>query len=240
MKNKIFVMNTIIILLSAAAFVIGQDSALKQANKHFDRGIAAVESALTKEDLEDAVKEFEKAKSFAMDWADVYYNLGIVFEKLDKYKEAIENLQHYLRLSPNAEDTEEVQTMINKIEYKNEKASEKQNKYKDLVGTWDRYDSETGEKLNSYTISYNGNDLEVQTFTYSGNVSVPVNLDGNKLNFKYLDKQSLYDSEVEYNYTVVDPKNMKGSIRVNVIRKNPGFPIQLGLKPAAPMEMRKR
>jgi tetratricopeptide (TPR) repeat protein len=240
MKIIILTFQVTLFLFVSSSAIFGQDSDLKNAQKHFDRGNAAVESAVTKEDLEDAVKEFEKAKSFAMDWADVYYNLGIVYDKLDRYKEAIENLQHYLRLSPNAEDTEEVETMINKIEYKNEKASEKQNKYKDLVGTWDRYDSETGEKLNSYTISYNGNNLAVQTFTYSGNVSVPVNLDGNKLNFKYLDKQSLYDSEVEYNYTVVDPKYMKGSIRVNVIRKNPGFPIQLGLKPAAPMEMRKR
>lgn len=240
MKNTIYFWFLIGGFFIGTTLMFGQESNIKNAEKHFDRGTAAVEIAESMEDFNVAINEFEKAKTYAPEWADVYYNLGFIYDKIEKYEEAIKNFRQYLKLSPNAEDAGEVESMLNKIEYKNEKASEKQNKYKDLVGTWDRYDSETGERLNSYTISYNGNDLEVQTFTYSGNVSVPVNLDGNKLNFKYLDKQSLYDSEVEYNYTVVDPKYMRGSIRVNVIRKNPGFPIQLGLKPAAPMEMRKR
>lgn len=240
MKKIILTFQVTLFLLVSSSAIFGQDSDLKNAQKHFDRGNAAVESAVTKEDLEDAVKEFEEARSLASGWADVYYNLGMVYEKLERYKEAVENLKHYIQLAPDAEDVNEVETMINKIEYKKEKATEKENKFNVVVGTWDRYDPETGEKLNSYVIAYKDNNLSVETFTYSGQISVPVNLDGNKLNFKYLDKQSLYDSEVEYNYTVVDPKYMKGSIRVNVIRKNPGFPIQLGLKPAAPMEMRKR
>jgi tetratricopeptide (TPR) repeat protein len=242
MKNKIFIMNTMIILLSAAAFVTGQDSALKQANKHYDRGLAAVESAVTKEDLEDAVKEFEEARSLASGWADVYYNLGMVYEKLERYKEAVENLKHYIQLAPDAEDVNEVETMINKIEYKIEKAGEKENKFNVVVGTWDRYDPETRETLDNFTFILKDDGLYVQTFggTEQGQVTVPANFDGSNLTFTYLDMQSLYSSEVTHTYKLKNPKLMEGTIRVNILSKQQGFPVQLGLNPAMPMELHKR
>lgn len=212
------------------------------AKKHFDRGMAAIETAESLEDFNEAAKEFEAAKSLAPDWADVYYNLGFVYDRIERFDDAINNLKYYLKIVPNAEDAAEVETMINKIEYKKEKTFEKQNKYKDIIGIWDRYDSETGEKLDYYTFSYEDNNLTVKVFAGIGTgfISVPANIVGDKLEFKYLEKQTQYDSEVEYSYTIVDPKLMKGYIRVNVIRKNPGFPVPLGQKLPAPMEMRKQ
>ena len=103
----------------------GMESSLGQtipeeARRHFDRGMAAVELAKTPVDYEKAITEFEKAKSFAPNWADVYYNLGLVQEKAEKYGDAVTNLKQYLRLAPNAGDAEAVKSHINKLEYKAE------------------------------------------------------------------------------------------------------------------------
>ena len=240
MKKILLLQQIILIIFFAASFLIGQDSNLKMAKKHFDRGMAVIEYAESVQDYNEAVKEFEEAKTLAPDWADIYYNLGIVYDKIERYTEAIENLRNYLKLVPNAEDAEVVESMLTKIEFKNEKAIEKKNKYNDLVGIWDRYDSESGEKMDSYTIVYKDNNLTVETWGAFGLITVPVKFEEQKLKFEYLDKKTMYDSEVEFSYTMVDPKLMKGYIRVNVIRKNPGFPVPLGQKPPAPMEMRKR
>jgi len=74
-------------------------------------------------DYEDAVREFEKAKALAPDWPDVYYNLGMIFEKTGDYEGAINNLKTYLRLAPSSSDAKQVQEMIYKLEYKRERSN---------------------------------------------------------------------------------------------------------------------
>ena len=100
----------------------GAQNVSDEAMRHFDRGQAAVEMAKTPADYEDAVREFEKAARLAPDWPDVYYNLGLIQEKVGKRADAIRNLTKYLELSPNANDSREVKKFIAKIEYKMEKA----------------------------------------------------------------------------------------------------------------------
>ena len=242
MKKKSIAIKLNIILALCAASIFAQNSDLKNAKKHFDRGVAAVESAKSAEDFEDAAKEFETAKSLAKDWPDVYYNLGIVYDNLEKYDDALVNLKYYLQLKPTAEDADEVETMINKIEYKKDKANEKENKFNLVVGTWDRYDPETGETLNNFTFLVKDDGLYVQAFggTGQGMVTEPANYDGSNLSFSYIEKQSMYSSEVTHTYRIKKEKLMVGTIRVNVISKQPNFPVQLGLKPAFPMELHKR
>jgi len=92
----------------------------KEAQRQFDRGMAAVEVAKTPEDYEQAIEEFRKAQALAPDWADVYYNLGLIQEKAGKYRDAVTTLKQYLRLAPNAEDTATVKSLITKLEYKAE------------------------------------------------------------------------------------------------------------------------
>ena len=92
----------------------------KEAQRQFDRGMAAVEVAKTPEDYEQAIEDFLKAQALAPDWADVYYNLGLVQEKAGKYRDAATTLKQYLRLVPNASDAETVKSLINKLEYKAE------------------------------------------------------------------------------------------------------------------------
>lgn len=242
MKKIILLAQINFLLFSLAVSMFAQNLDLKTAQKHFDRGIAAVESAKTTEDFEDAAKEFETAKSLAKDWPDVYYNLGIVYDNLEKYDDALVNLKYYLQLKSSAEDADEVESMINKIEYKKEKANEKENKFNLVVGTWDRYDPETGETLNNFTFLVKDDGLYVQAFggTGQGMVTEPANYDGSNLSFSYIEKQSMYSSEVTHTYRIKNENLMEGTIRVNVISKQPNFPVQLGLKPAFPMELHKR
>lgn len=107
-----------------------------EARRHFDRGMAAVEMAKSPADYKDTIKEFEKAARLAPGWADVYYNLGMVQEKVNKYNEAVTSLKQYLRLAPNASDTEMVKSTINKIEYKKQKAEEESKITSWLSGKW--------------------------------------------------------------------------------------------------------
>lgn len=107
-----------------------------EARRYFDRGMAAVEMAKSPTDYEDAIKEFEKAARLAPGWPDVYYNLGMVQEKVNKYNEAVTSLKQYLRLAPNARDTEMVKSTINKIEYKKQKAEEESKITSWLSGKW--------------------------------------------------------------------------------------------------------
>lgn len=94
-----------------------------EARRHMDRGQAAIEMAKTPADLDDAVKEFQKAIELAPSWPDPYYNLGMVQNKMERYDDALKNLKSYLQLAPNAKDVQEVKQLINKIEYKKDKES---------------------------------------------------------------------------------------------------------------------
>ena len=76
--------------------------------------------AKTPDDYERAISEFEKARSLAPDWADVYYNLALIQEKAGKYSNAVMNFKQYLRLAPYSNEAAEVKSHINKLEFKAE------------------------------------------------------------------------------------------------------------------------
>jgi tetratricopeptide (TPR) repeat protein len=90
------------------------------------RGQAAVESAKSTQDFDSSIRELEQAALNAPVWPDAYYNLGMVQGKLERYDEAIRNLQKYLDLAPAAGDAEQVKTMIYQMEYRKEKAAKPQ------------------------------------------------------------------------------------------------------------------
>jgi hypothetical protein len=109
-----------IVILLAWVSVTLAATVSEEAQRYMDRGLAAVEMAKTPDDYERAISEFEKARSLAPDWSDVYYNLGLVQEKAGKYGAAVVNLKKYLRLAPNSSEAAEVKSLINKLEYKAE------------------------------------------------------------------------------------------------------------------------
>lgn len=123
MKKIIVLQTTLFILFCGITLSWGQQTVSEEAKRHFDRGMAAVETAKSTEDFKDAIKEFEQAIKLAPDWTDVYYNLGMVQEKAEKYSDAVTNLEQYLRLAPNASDAETVKTLINKLEYKRDRSN---------------------------------------------------------------------------------------------------------------------
>ena len=120
MKNKpVYVIWVICTFLYLAA--PGWAAAVsEEAQKHFDRGMAAVEMARTPEDYVPVIDEFNKARALAPDWPDVYYNLGIIQEKAGKYRDAVDSLRKYLQLVPDSPDAAAIRTLINKSEFKAE------------------------------------------------------------------------------------------------------------------------
>lgn len=92
----------------------------EEARRHLNRGMAAVEMAKDPTDYDLAIEEFQNARRLAPEWPDVYYNLGLIQERVGKYKDAADSLRQYLRLSPNATDAETIRTMVDKLEFKAE------------------------------------------------------------------------------------------------------------------------
>lgn len=119
MRKSILISLTVLFLFSGS-FVYSQPVS-DEAMHYFNRGQAAVEMAKSPADYKDAVKEFKKAAALAPNWPDVYYNIGLIQEKIGIYNDAITNLKKYLKLSPNASDAGKVKKFIAKIEYKMEK-----------------------------------------------------------------------------------------------------------------------
>lgn len=97
----------------------------EEAKKYYYRGQAALEIAKTNEDYSAAINEYNEAAKLAPNWADVYFAIGQVYEKMGKYADAIQNYKKYLELSPNAQNAETVRATIYKLEYKEEQEKKK-------------------------------------------------------------------------------------------------------------------
>ncbi|MFC1589921.1 tetratricopeptide repeat protein [Candidatus Omnitrophota bacterium] len=145
------------------------------AKKHMARGQAAVENAENEADYKDAVSEFTSAAELAPQWADAYYNLGLAQEKAGQYDNAIDSFNAYIRLAPGAEDAENVQTKIFKLEYLKEKAQKpRASKTGPLNGEWAgtvvqsdvTVQRLTGEDI--YSITADGNSIVVTLIEVDG------------------------------------------------------------------------
>jgi hypothetical protein len=73
-----------------------------EARRFMNRGMAAAEGAKTESDYRDAIHEFQKA---------------------GQYAQALQNLKLYLLANPPATDAEAAKTLMDKIEYRQEKAA---------------------------------------------------------------------------------------------------------------------
>ncbi len=102
------------------------------AEVYFNRAVNKLATASTREDLKVIAKEFEKAKALSPEWSVVYYNLGLVYEKLDYYDKAVENFSEYLgrlvRVHAPSEDVEKITVLIGKNKKKAEKLEDFKNK----------------------------------------------------------------------------------------------------------------
>lgn len=110
------------LVLLGVSFALRAAGVSEEAQRHFDRGMAAVEMAQTPQDYQLAIEEFKQAQALAPDWPDVYYNLGLVQDKAGNYRDAAKSLRRYLQLAPNAPDAAQVRSLANKDEFKAEQA----------------------------------------------------------------------------------------------------------------------
>ena len=98
-----------------------------EARKYMDRGIAAFEGAKGEEDFRAASAEFSKAVNLAPWLGDAYRNLAIAQDKSGQYDAALKNLRLYLLTSPSPADEAWATSLINKVEYRKEKAAKESN-----------------------------------------------------------------------------------------------------------------
>jgi tetratricopeptide (TPR) repeat protein len=100
----------------------------EEAERYMARGRAAVKSAATIKDFEDAASQFSKVLRVAPWLSEGYYNLGVVQDKAGRYQDAIRNLKYYLLAAPNAQDAKRVRSLIFEIEYRQEKTQRESDK----------------------------------------------------------------------------------------------------------------
>ncbi len=94
-----------------------------EALKYMDRGLAAIEGGKGEEDFRAASVEFTKAASLAPWLGDAYRNLAIAQDKSGQFDAALKNLRLYLLTSPSHADEAWAKSLINKVEYRKEKAA---------------------------------------------------------------------------------------------------------------------
>jgi len=138
----------------------------EEAKRHAARGTAAIESAGSREDFEQAVAEFKQAAKLAPWWAKLYFNLGLTQEKATLYDDGIRSFQLFLAASPNDPSADDVRQRIYKLEYlsehKQQEAARAQSERraqdpKSLEGAWKN--KETGL---SYRVSITGDEFEAR------------------------------------------------------------------------------
>jgi len=126
----------IVILLFISGNSAWAQTVPREAQKHMNRGMVAVEMAKSPAGYNEAIREFEQAAILAPRWPAPHFNLGYVLKEAGKYQKSLANYRKYLELAPNAPDAAQVQTEIDQIEYKLEKASETAKIQTWLEGEW--------------------------------------------------------------------------------------------------------
>jgi len=62
---------------------------------YLNKALESLKNAKSREDLKNVAQLLEIAKALSPEWADVYYNLGLVYEELTYYDKAAENFSKY-------------------------------------------------------------------------------------------------------------------------------------------------
>ena len=125
-------MKRVLLFCFAVFFLIISNQTIAQqipdeARRHFNRGLVAAELARSNEGYEKAIDEFKLADTYAPPfWPDVYYNLGLLYEKIEDYDGALRNFKKYIKLLPNAPDQDKIKQTIDVLEFKKEKSEKLQ------------------------------------------------------------------------------------------------------------------
>jgi len=101
----------------AARVATADDSALRTAKRHFERGEKLY--ALTK--FSEALDEYQKAFD-AKPIPDFLFNIGQCYRNLGEYDAAIFSYQKYLKLAPDAPNRDKVEQLISELEAKKDQS----------------------------------------------------------------------------------------------------------------------
>lgn len=107
----------VILVLCCASLSWAKQDVPDDVKKQLQRAIAGIEAAKTPDDFDAALKDFEGVVKLVPNWPDGHYYLGKVLSMVKgKTKQAINELNRYLELAPNAPDAETVKNEIQKLE----------------------------------------------------------------------------------------------------------------------------
>jgi tetratricopeptide (TPR) repeat protein len=140
----------------------------EEAKLHIYRGLIALQKAGSTENYKDALNEISHATRLAPEWADAWYNLGIVQEATEDYAQAISSFKKYLELSINAHDRDSVTERINDLEYFLAKKI-KNPDYSHLIGTWC---SKSVHLQCNYRLSVKGNMFSINSDVREYNATI--------------------------------------------------------------------
>jgi len=92
----------------------------EEARKHAVFAATATKAAKDNNGYDLAINEYHTVMRLAPWWADPYINLSLLLERRARLSEAVKALRFYLLASPNAPDTNTIQTKIYELEFKME------------------------------------------------------------------------------------------------------------------------
>jgi tetratricopeptide (TPR) repeat protein len=73
---------------------------------YFNEALELLKNAKSRNDLKIVAQLFEIAKALSPEWADVYYNLGLVYEELTYYDKAVKHFSRYADFVKNKNSVE--------------------------------------------------------------------------------------------------------------------------------------
>jgi tetratricopeptide (TPR) repeat protein len=145
-----------ILLVAGICFQLPAQDCTSNENvtRFMTRGKMALKNAENPEDYKLAADEFLKALEYDSKCPDIHYNLALCYEQTGKldpgnYQEAINYLNTYLSLLPNATNKQEIQEKIYEMEFLFEQAGGVS--LKDLIGKWKFYNG-SGKENEYYDI----------------------------------------------------------------------------------------
>jgi tetratricopeptide (TPR) repeat protein len=90
-----------------------------EADIQYKKGCAALDLGTSKSDFEIAEVALVNAINLAPNWPEPRYKLGIVYDRLEKHQQALDQLKFYLQLAPaGAPDRKPAEDLMYKVDFK--------------------------------------------------------------------------------------------------------------------------
>lgn len=106
---------------SRVSRIISQNPSLVELKDEARKYFLQAEVLFTNNKFEEAIDELEKASHIQPFNPQIYFNKAIIYEKISDYAKAIENMEIYLQLNPNASNAQAIKDQIYKWRFMLEK-----------------------------------------------------------------------------------------------------------------------